>query len=157
MQTKGDGGCSGGISQGEKHFLALCRRQHLDTHGADLGAVAETFEALDNFPALLFRQDEDVLLVVLVADGGTEDACAATIGGLGDVSNLLPLAAEVRKLTSTFFKVHALTSHSRCGTPRTSSSMKRPSVLIRRTRPSVTWPMPETSCPIGLGKRSLKE
>ncbi|KAI6890170.1 hypothetical protein KC325_g2 [Hortaea werneckii] len=38
--------------------------------------------------------------------------------------------------SSICLRVQALTSHSRWGTPRTSSSMKRPSVLMRRIRPS---------------------
>ena len=57
--------------------------------------------------------------------------------------------------TSTSFNVQALTSHSRCGIPRTSSSMNKPSVWIFRIKPSVTFPTPLTSCATGLGNKSL--
>src|SRR5690606_16408135 len=59
--------------------------------------------------------------------------------------------------TSTCFSVHALTSHSRCGPPRTSSSMKRPSVVARRISPSVTDPKPDTSWLTGVLENWLRK
>lgn len=76
----------------------------------------------------------------------------------GAEPELAPNACRWGHHTSTSFKVHALTSHSRWGTPLTSSSMKRPSVVIRKTRPSVTEPTPETNWAMGnLVKVLLKE
>ena len=57
--------------------------------------------------------------------------------------------------TSANFIVHALTSHSLWATPRTSSSINIPSVVIRRIRPSVTFPWPETSCEMGVRVKAL--
>lgn len=126
----------------------LIRRHLAVLHAADLAALAQTLQANGDFPALRLIDEEDIFLVVGIADRSTEDV---EMFGRLLASLVTPLVCYCKignflgRLTSTIFNVQALTSHSRCGMLRTSSSINRPSDWILRIRPSVTLPTLDTS------------
>jgi hypothetical protein len=158
--------------QHPSHFI----RRHLCTlQTAHLTSLAQALQSESQFPTLCFVNEEDVFLAVGIADRGAEDV--QVFGGLFARLGLLLVYKHTHrdiyryrscfgggdiggegkngKHTSTIFNVQALTSHSRCGIPLTSSSINRPSDCILRMSPSVTLPTLLTSWATGLGKRSL--
>lgn len=136
-------------SQRRKDFPHLDLLDHIHAHGTHLAAFPQPLQADIDFPALLGREDEDVFLLIHVAKGSAEDVQIIESAGLRHVSTDVSGTQKVGELTSTSLMLHAFTSHSRWGTPLTSSSMNNPSVVIRNISPSVTPPWSRNSMLIG--------